>query len=116
MVATALWGSTLPASGCGRVLTTPQCIALSPSSGHGLLHTQSTALTAGASPNVTSVPVQKVFVDPILAHDGTTFESSALLEHLKTSTISPTTGVDLGKNPTLMQNRSIKSAIEHVSR
>eukprot|EP00891_Asterochloris_glomerata_P000562 jgi/Astpho2/562/Aster-04419 len=62
------------------------------------------------------LPRPKVFVDPILAHDGTTFERSALLEYLKTSTISPTTGVDLGKNPTLVQNRSIKSAIEHLSR
>ena len=102
--------------------------ALSPSHGEALLpgwtaleryqlhEFTACLLTTGASLIVTSMPVQKVFVDPILAHDGTTFERSALLEYLKTSTISPTTGVDLGKNPTLVQNRSIKSAIEHLSR
>ena len=80
------------------------------------LHTQSAALTASASLTPPALPVQEVFVDPILAHDGTTFERSALLEYLKSSTISPVTGVDLGKNPTLVQNRTIKSAVEHLFR
>lgn len=62
-------------------------------------------------PNEHFCPITlQVMKEPVVAADGHSYEKSAILKHLETSSISPTTGLPL-KNQDIFDNQALKAMI-----
>lgn len=61
---------------------------------------------------VRHLQMQELFVDPVLAPDGHTYERSAIVQHMQTSAVSPITG-EMFANTDLIPNHTVASLLRN---